>query len=107
MPKPETPEMAELWAEAMNDVIDQYKDARRQVTKETNRPLEGEPMTKAERQMFNARMLGDDTFIGGHFEEMASRFQVPPGRVPRRLVEAILRAAREEPRDRAVREEPK
>ena len=94
---PETPDMAQLYADAMDDVMETYKDARRQVTKETNRPLEGEPATPAERAVFNQRLLLDDTFLGGYFDELSARFQVPPGRVPRRLAEAILRAAREEP----------
>ena len=97
MPKPDTPDFAQLWNDAMDDFIPQYKDARRQVRDETTRPLEGEPMKKSERQEFNARILSDETFLGGHFDELSARFQVKPDRVPRRLVEAILRAAREEP----------
>src|SRR3990167_11287340 len=94
---PDAPDFAQLYGDAMDEVAETYKDARRQVTKETNRPLEGEPTTPAERAAFNQRLLLDDTFLAGHFDELAARFQVPPGGVPRRLAEAILRAAREEP----------
>ena len=97
MPKPDTPDFAQLWNDAMDDFIPTYKDARRQVRDETTRPLEGQKVTAAERAEFNARILSDDTAIGGMFEEFSARFQVPTDRVPRRLVDAILRAAREEP----------
>ena len=96
MPKSDTPDFAQLWNDAMDNFIPQYKDARRQVRDETTRPLEGEKMGPVERAEFNARILSDDTTIGGMFEELSARFQVPVDRVPRRLVDAILRAAREE-----------
>ena len=97
MPKSDTPDFAALWNDAVEDFIPQYKDMRRQVRDETTRPMEGEKMGLAERAAFNARILGDETTIGGMFEELSARFQVPEGKAPRRLVEAILRAAREEP----------
>ena len=50
-------------------------------------------MEPAERAEFNARILGDETTIGGMFDELSARFQVPAGKIPRRLVDAILRAA--------------
>ena len=93
----DTPDFAKLWNEAMIEPIENYKEMRRQITKETTSPLEGEPLTPAERAEFNARILDDDVTIGGMFEEMSGRFQVPAGKVPRRLWEAIKAAAREEP----------
>src|SRR3990172_679114 len=97
MPKSDTPDFAALWNEATDSFVDTYKDMRRQVRDETTRPLEGEKMTPAERAEFNVRILGDETTIGGMFDELSARFQVPAGKIPRRLVDAILRAAREEP----------
>lgn len=93
----ETPDFAQLWNEAMDDIMDTYKDARRQAVKDTTRPLEGEKMTPEERRVFNQRILGDELMLVSEAEEMAARFQLSPGTVPRRLWDAVKRAAREEP----------
>ena len=92
----DTSDFAGLWNEAMVEPIENYKEMRRQITKETRTPLEGEPRTPAERAEFNARILDDDVTIGGMFEELAARFQIGPGLVPRRLWQDIKAAAREE-----------
>ena len=93
----DTSDFAQLWNEAMEIPIENYKEMRRQITKETTTPLEGEPRTPAEQAEYNARILGDDVTIGGTFEELSARFQVPAGKIPRRLWQAIKAAAREEP----------
>ena len=93
----DTPDFAKLWNEAMIEPIENYKEMRRQITKETTSPLEGEPRTPAERAEFNARILDDDVTIGGRFEELTARFQIVPGLGPHRLWQEIKAAAREEP----------
>jgi hypothetical protein len=91
-----SPDFAQLWREAMDSFVETYKDMRRQTVKETNTPLEGERLTPAERRAWGERLLSDDLEIAGQFEELSARFQVPAGRVPRRLWEAVKAAAKEE-----------
>lgn len=92
---PDTPDFAKLFNEALDGVVETYKDMRRQITKETVTPLEGEKMTPAERQAWGERLLSDELELGGEFEELSARFQVSAGRVPRRLWQAVKAAVRE------------
>ena len=48
---PETPDFAALWREAMVEPIENYKELRRQITKETNSPLEGEGEARVYRHL--------------------------------------------------------
>ena len=90
-------DMIEMAHEAYGGFRDRYVETQRAIKSDmVNRPLDpaARQLKGQERAAHDLQFVSDPVQVMSSFDELAARFKVPEGKIPRRLAEYVLGVGR-------------